>query len=182
MDPRNPGGRGTPIIRDAASANTNNPTPLSRALTGSSGPVVLASNISTTRSWHHRLPAAPHAGRRRSTPAAVAGSQAGTSRSSRNTSTGSVTFMLRSSPRTTAMGTSAVVPQHHCAVVGRFQSRSCQARSWPADRRHAEALRCLTTAQQPTRRYVSITSGPDAPITSRNRMIVSADGTAVFTT
>jgi hypothetical protein len=48
-------GRGTPIIGDAASANTNNPTSTKQSVTGSSGLVVLASNMSTTRYWHADL-------------------------------------------------------------------------------------------------------------------------------
>jgi hypothetical protein len=48
-------GRGTPIIRDAASANTNNPTSTKQNVTGASGLVVLASNTSTARYWHADL-------------------------------------------------------------------------------------------------------------------------------
>ncbi|WP_217637078.1 PKD domain-containing protein [Geodermatophilus telluris] len=49
-------GRGTPVIRDAASANMNNPTVTKQAVNGSTGFVVLASNTSTGRYWHADIP------------------------------------------------------------------------------------------------------------------------------
>jgi hypothetical protein len=48
-------GRGTPIIRDAANANMNNPTTTKQSVTGASGLVVLAANPSTARYWHADL-------------------------------------------------------------------------------------------------------------------------------
>jgi PKD repeat protein len=45
-------GRGTPIIRDAASAHMNNPTSTKQPVNGSTGLVVLAGNTSTSRYWH----------------------------------------------------------------------------------------------------------------------------------
>jgi PKD repeat protein len=51
-------GRGTPVIRDAASANMNNPTSTKQSVNSSTGLVVLASNTSTKRYWHADLPLA----------------------------------------------------------------------------------------------------------------------------
>jgi hypothetical protein len=48
-------GRGTPIIRDAASANMNNPTSTKQSVNSSTGLVVLAGNTSTKRYWHADL-------------------------------------------------------------------------------------------------------------------------------
>lgn len=45
-------GRGTAIIRDAASANMNNPTTSKQTVTATSGLVVLASNWATKKYWH----------------------------------------------------------------------------------------------------------------------------------
>ena len=51
-DPVFPPGRGTPVIRDAASAEMNNPTSSKQPVNSSTGLVVLASNTSTKRYWH----------------------------------------------------------------------------------------------------------------------------------
>ncbi|MBA2465533.1 MAG: PKD domain-containing protein [Nocardioidaceae bacterium] len=51
-----PSGRGTPVIRDAASANVNNVTSTKQSVNSRSGLVVLASNNSTKRYWHADLP------------------------------------------------------------------------------------------------------------------------------
>lgn len=45
-------GRGTPVIRDAASPNMNNVTSTKQSVTSASGLVVLASNNTTKRYWH----------------------------------------------------------------------------------------------------------------------------------
>jgi len=45
-------GRGTPIVRDAASENMNNVTTTKQGLSGATGMVVLASNDVTKRYWH----------------------------------------------------------------------------------------------------------------------------------
>ncbi|MCV2491113.1 PKD domain-containing protein, partial [Geodermatophilus sp. YIM 151500] len=63
-NPSFPSGVGTPIIRDAASDNLNNPTTTKQSVTASSGLVVLASNQATARYWHADIslgsvPAAP---------------------------------------------------------------------------------------------------------------------------
>jgi PKD domain len=50
-----PAGRGTPVIRDAASANMNNVTSSKQSVTAASGLVVLASNDVTKRYWHADL-------------------------------------------------------------------------------------------------------------------------------
>jgi hypothetical protein len=65
-DPVFPTGRGTPVIRDAASENMNNATSTKQGVNSGSGLVVLASNTSTARYWHADLalpakPAAPKA-------------------------------------------------------------------------------------------------------------------------
>ncbi|MGY1636648.1 hypothetical protein ACI78V_08330, partial [Geodermatophilus sp. SYSU D00742] len=54
-------GRGTPVIRDVASANMNDVTTTKQSVTPQSGIVVLASNQSTRRYWHADL-AAPAPG------------------------------------------------------------------------------------------------------------------------
>ena len=51
-----PSGRGTPVIRDAASPNVNNVTTTKQSVTGASGIVVLASNDVTKRYWHADVP------------------------------------------------------------------------------------------------------------------------------
>jgi PKD repeat protein len=51
-DPTFPAGRGTPVIRDIASANMNNVTTTKQSVTSASGLVVLASNNVTKRYWH----------------------------------------------------------------------------------------------------------------------------------
>jgi PKD repeat protein len=48
-------GRGTPVIRDAASANLNNVTTTKQSVTSASGIVVLAGNAATKRYWHADL-------------------------------------------------------------------------------------------------------------------------------
>jgi PKD repeat protein len=50
-----PPGRGTPVIRDAASANLNNVTATKQNVTAATGLVVLASNDATRRYWHADL-------------------------------------------------------------------------------------------------------------------------------
>ena len=50
-------GRGTPVIRDAASANMNDVTTTKQSVTATSGIVVLASNQATKRYWHADLSA-----------------------------------------------------------------------------------------------------------------------------
>ena len=47
-----PTGRGTPVIRDSASANMNNVTGTKQNVSAASGMVVLASNDATSRYWH----------------------------------------------------------------------------------------------------------------------------------
>jgi hypothetical protein len=47
-----PAGRGTPVIRDAASPNLNNVTSSKQSVTDATGLVVLASNDVTKRYWH----------------------------------------------------------------------------------------------------------------------------------
>jgi hypothetical protein len=47
-----PPGRGTAIIRDAASADMNNATTTKQSVNASTGLVVLASNLTTQRYWH----------------------------------------------------------------------------------------------------------------------------------
>lgn len=54
-DPVFPPGRGTPVIRDAASANMNNATSTKQSVNSSTGLVVLAGNMSTKRYWHADL-------------------------------------------------------------------------------------------------------------------------------
>ncbi len=60
-----PSGRGTPVIRDAASASMNNATTTKQSVNGTTGMVVLATNSSTNRYWHADLaltaPTAPTA-------------------------------------------------------------------------------------------------------------------------
>lgn len=51
-----PPGRGTPVIRDAASANVNNATSTKQGVNSRTGLVVLAGNMSTKRYWHADLP------------------------------------------------------------------------------------------------------------------------------
>ena len=55
-DPEFPPGRGTPIIRDASSANMNDPTSTKQSVNSASGLVVLAANTSTRRYWHADVP------------------------------------------------------------------------------------------------------------------------------
>ena len=55
-----PPGRGTPVIRDAASANMNNATSTKQAVNSQTGLVVLASNTSLKRSWHADLTLTPN--------------------------------------------------------------------------------------------------------------------------
>ena len=47
-----PSGRGTPVMRDAASPNLNNVTSSKQSVTGATGLVLLASNDVTKRYWH----------------------------------------------------------------------------------------------------------------------------------
>jgi hypothetical protein len=47
-----PLGRGTPVIKDAASPNLNNATSTKQSVTNTTGLVVMASNDSTQRYWH----------------------------------------------------------------------------------------------------------------------------------
>ncbi|MBB3083226.1 PKD domain-containing protein [Geodermatophilus sabuli] len=56
-DPVFPAGRGTPVIRDIASANMNDVTSTKQSVTAASGIVVLASNKATQRYWHADLAA-----------------------------------------------------------------------------------------------------------------------------
>jgi hypothetical protein len=49
-------GRGTPVIRDAASANMNNVTGTKQNVTPATGLVVLASNDDTHQYWHAEIP------------------------------------------------------------------------------------------------------------------------------
>lgn len=58
-DPVFPAGRGTPVIRDAASADMNNVTSTKQSVTSSTGLVVLASNMATKRYWHADIPLTP---------------------------------------------------------------------------------------------------------------------------
>jgi len=51
-----PAGRGTPVIRDADSANLNDVTGTKQNVTSSTGMVVLASNDGTSRYWHADVP------------------------------------------------------------------------------------------------------------------------------
>ncbi len=51
-NPSFPAGRGTPVIRDAASPNMNNVTSTKQSVTTASGLVVLATNNTTKRYWH----------------------------------------------------------------------------------------------------------------------------------
>jgi PKD repeat protein len=51
-----PLGRGTPVIRDAASANLNNVTATKQNVTSATGLIVLASNDVTKRYWHADIP------------------------------------------------------------------------------------------------------------------------------
>ena len=55
-DPVFPAGRGTPVIRDAASANMNDVTTTKQVVSSSTGLVVLAVNTSTKRYWHADIP------------------------------------------------------------------------------------------------------------------------------
>ena len=52
-------GRGTPVIREAASPNMNDVTTTKQSITAASGVVVLASNEATRTYWHADLSAAP---------------------------------------------------------------------------------------------------------------------------
>ena len=54
-------GRGTPVIRDAASENMNNATSSKQGVSSRTGLVVLASNTATSRYWHVDHPIAPAA-------------------------------------------------------------------------------------------------------------------------
>jgi hypothetical protein len=54
-NPAFPAGRGTPVIRDSASANMNNVTSTKQSVDAASGIVVLASNDVTNRYWHADL-------------------------------------------------------------------------------------------------------------------------------
>ena len=58
--PSFPAGRGTPVIRDAASANMNNATSSKQNVTASTGIVIMASNDATRRYWHADLAATPY--------------------------------------------------------------------------------------------------------------------------
>jgi hypothetical protein len=51
-----PVGRGTPVIRDAQSANLNNVTTTKQSVNSATGMVVLASNDVTQRYWHADIP------------------------------------------------------------------------------------------------------------------------------
>jgi hypothetical protein len=51
-----PTGRGTPVIRDAASPNMNNVTGTKQSVSTATGLVVLASNDATSRYWHADVP------------------------------------------------------------------------------------------------------------------------------
>jgi PKD repeat protein len=51
-----PLGRGTPVMRDAASPNLNNVTASKQSVTGATGLVLLASNDVTKRYWHADIP------------------------------------------------------------------------------------------------------------------------------
>ncbi|MFR9776596.1 hypothetical protein ACL02O_11130 [Micromonospora sp. MS34] len=51
-----PAGRGTPVIRDAASPNMNNVTTTKQSVSSATGMVVMASNDATQRYWHADLP------------------------------------------------------------------------------------------------------------------------------
>src|SRR3954447_6832629 len=53
-----PPGRGTPVIRDIASANMNNATSTKQSVNSKTGLVVLASNNTTKTYWHADLPIA----------------------------------------------------------------------------------------------------------------------------
>jgi hypothetical protein len=54
-----PLGRGTPVMRDASSANLNNATSTKQSVDATTGLVVLASNDATQRYWHADLPVGP---------------------------------------------------------------------------------------------------------------------------
>lgn len=58
-DPEFAPGRGTPVIRDAASPEMNNVTSSKQSVDSSTGLVILASNTSTKRYWHADLPLSP---------------------------------------------------------------------------------------------------------------------------
>ncbi|SDC49405.1 PKD domain-containing protein [Geodermatophilus telluris] len=60
-DPVFAAGRGTPVIRDVASANMNDVTGTKQSVTAASGIVVLASQKATQRYWHADLAAVPAA-------------------------------------------------------------------------------------------------------------------------
>jgi PKD repeat protein len=60
-DPVFAAGRGTPVIRDVASANMNDVTGTKQSVTSASGIVVLASQKATRRYWHADLTAEPAA-------------------------------------------------------------------------------------------------------------------------
>ncbi|MEX5718236.1 PKD domain-containing protein [Geodermatophilus maliterrae] len=60
-DPVFAAGRGTPVIRDVASANMNDVTGTKQSVTAASGIVVLASQKATQRYWHADLAATPAA-------------------------------------------------------------------------------------------------------------------------
>ncbi len=51
-----PPGRGTPVIRDASSANVNDVTGTKQNITAASGLVILASNDATRQYWHADIP------------------------------------------------------------------------------------------------------------------------------
>jgi len=53
-----PAGRGTPVIRDAASAEMNNVTGTKQNITSTTGMIVLASNDVTQQYWHADVPLA----------------------------------------------------------------------------------------------------------------------------
>ncbi len=61
-DPVFPAGRGTPVIRDADSAEVNNATTTKQAVNAGTGLVVLAGNTVTKRYWHADLPLRPERG------------------------------------------------------------------------------------------------------------------------
>jgi hypothetical protein len=61
-DPVFPAGRGTPVIRDADSAEVNNATTTKQAVNAGTGLVVLAGNTVTKRYWHADLPLGPERG------------------------------------------------------------------------------------------------------------------------
>ena len=61
-DPVFAAGRGTPVIREAASPHMNDVTSTKQSVTAASGLVVLASNKATQRYWHAEVPLGPVAG------------------------------------------------------------------------------------------------------------------------